>query len=369
MKKIAIVTISNSTNYGNRLQNYALQNYIFELGCEPYTLINLSSEFDNKKNFFKLLFYYFKLTIKKVLNLFKNKNREKNRKLNFSRFDKKYINFSDDKINNNINSFNNKLLNKFDFFIAGSDQIWNPQFLCNAEANFLYYVPCDKKRTYAPSFGTNHILENRIDEFKKYLSSFDCISVREEKGKKIVEELIGKKNTEVLIDPTMLLTSKEWDKISKRPKMLKTEKFILNYFLGNLSEARKKEIQRIAKENDCEIINILDKNSPYYECGPSEFLYLEKNAFLICTDSFHSSVFAILYNRPFVIFDREQKNIVSMNSRLETLINKFHLKNRKFEGKITEENLNHNYTEAYKILEKERKKSEKFLKNALDIKD
>ena len=113
----------------------------------------------------------------------------------------------------------------------------------------------------------------------------------------------------------------------------------------------------------------MDKNSPFYECGPSEFLWLEKYAFLICTDSFHSSVFAILYNRPFVIFDREQKNIVSMNSRLETLIKKFKLKNRKFEGKITKENLNHDYSEAYKILEKERKKSEVFLKKALDIKD
>ena len=91
---------------------------------------------------------------------------------------------------------------------------------------------------------------------------------------------------------------------------------------GELSKERKDEIERIAKENDCEIINILDKNSPFYVCGPSEFLYLEKHAFLICTDSFHSSVFAILYNRPFVIFDREDKE-ENMGSRLDTLINKF----------------------------------------------
>ena len=58
-----------------------------------------------------------------------------------------------------------------------------------------------------------------------------------------------------------------------------------------------------------------------------------------------------------------------MNSRLETLIEKFKLKNRKFNGKITDKNLKHDYTEAYKILEKERKKSEEFLKKALDIKE
>ena len=140
----------------------------------------------------------------------------------------------------------------------------------------------------------------------------------------------------------------------------------MNYFLGELSETRKKEIDRIAIENNCEIINILDKNSPFYQTGPSEFLYLEKNAFLICTDSFHSSVFAVLYNRPFIVFDRED-SLVSMNSRIETLINKFNLKNRKFTGKITEENLQHDYTEAYEILEIERQKSNEFLKKALDI--
>ena len=165
----------------------------------------------------------------------------------------------------------------------------------------------------------------------------------------------------------MLLTSEDWDKVSKKPKMLKSNKYILNYFLGNLSEKRKEEINRVAKDNNCEVINILDKNSPYYSCGPSEFLYLEKNAFLICTDSFHSSVFAIIYNRPFIVFDRED-DTVSMNSRLDTLLSKFHLESRKYSGKINKKDLKCNYTNTYKILEQERKKSIEWLKKALDIK-
>ena len=167
----------------------------------------------------------------------------------------------------------------------------------------------------------------------------------------------------------MLLTAEEWDKVSKKPKMLKTDKYILNYFLGDLSDERRKEIDRVAKENNCEVINILDKNSPFYECGPSEFLYLEKNAFLICTDSFHSCVFAILYNTPFLVFDREQKNLVSMNSRLDTLLSKFKLENRRCNGKITKKDLICDYKETHKILEKERIKADKFLRKALDIKD
>ena len=164
----------------------------------------------------------------------------------------------------------------------------------------------------------------------------------------------------------MLLTDKEWSKLAKRPKQLKTDKYILNYFLGKLSEERQAEIERIAALNDCEIINILDKEGPFYETGPSEFLYLEQNAFLICTDSFHSSVFALLFNRPFIIFNRED-NQASMNSRLETLVNTFKLENRNYEQSITEANLNHDYTKAYKILEEERNKAHNYLNDALDI--
>ena len=89
---------------------------------------------------------------------------------------------------------------------------------------------------------------------------------------------------------------------------------------------------------------------------------------MICTDSFHSSVFAILYNRPFIVFDRDDKS-KDMSSRIDTLISKFKLKNRKYNGKeIIEENINHDYTEAYEILKNEREKSFNFIKNALDIK-
>ena len=75
-----------------------------------------------------------------------------------------------------------------------------------------------------------------------------------------------------------------------------------------------------------------------------------------------------MYNRPFIIFERDDKT-VSMNSRIETLISKFNLKNRKFEGKITKENLEHDYTEAYKILKEERQKSKEFIEKALEIKN
>ena len=117
------------------------------------------------------------------------------------------------------------------------------------------------------------------------------MSVREDTGKKIIEDLTNRDDIEVLIDPTMLLTIERWENVMKKPEQYRGEKYILCYFLGNLSDEKKEAINAIAKEKKCKIINLLDKNDLYYSSGPSEFLWLEKNAELICTDSFHSSVF------------------------------------------------------------------------------
>jgi len=136
--------------------------------------------------------------------------------------------------------------------------------------------------------------------------------------------------------------------------------------LGDTSEECWNEISRIAKENDCEIIDISDEDSPYYDMGPAEFLYLEKNAFLVATDSFHSAVFSILFSTPFIIFERNDKRLENMHSRIETLLKKFNMGNRIFRGKITEDLLIANYEDAYKQLEIEKKRVENFLQKALE---
>lgn len=359
MKTIAIITINDNNNYGNRLQNYAVQEFCKKLDNNDIVTIKNNTALNNNKT----IGCYVKEIVKNILRKIKRLLTKNIRIKYFEEFNKKIF-FSKKK----FNWLYLKWLKKYDFFITGSDQVWNPNFGRLSEVDLLTFVPDNKRIAFSASFGISKLPEECKEKTANELKKFKAISVREDDGKKIVEELTGRNDVEVLVDPTMLLSADEWDKVSKKPKQLKTNRYILNYFLGDLSESRKKEIERIAKENNCEIINILDKNSGFYETGPSEFLYLEKNAFLICTDSFHSCVFAIIYNRPFVIFDREDKN-VSMNSRIETLINKLELENRKFEGKITEKILKHDYTNAYKILEKEKEKSYKFLSKALNLEE
>lgn len=349
--ELGIITIIDNNNCGNRLQNYAVQRILSKLSISNITIQNIAAFNDKKKCMYRKLryfnrdFYYTYSTYLKRKNKFENFNDNIN-------FTPKYT------ILSNYN---------FKFLLVGSDQVWNPNFGRLSDLDLLN-VKCKndtKKIAFSASFGVNE-LPDYLDKQKllKCFNNFDAISVREDAGKEILKDLGYKGDVSVLVDPTMLLTASEWDEVSKKPEMLKTDKYILNYFLGDLSKERVNEIQRVAKENDCEVINILDKNSPFYECGPSEFLYLEKHAFLICTDSFHSSVFAVLYNRPFIVFDREQENVANMNSRLDTLISKLKLKNRKYNNKcITYENMNHDYTEAYKQLEIERRKSKEFLNN------
>ena len=120
----------------------------------------------------------------------------------------------------------------------------------------------------------------------------------------------------------------------------------------------------MAKENNYKIINLLDNNDDYYISGPQEFLFLERHAELICTDSYHSCVFAIIFHRPFVVFDRDQ-NITSMSSRIENLLEIFELKNRKFNKDFLDDVFVADYINADTILEKERKKMYRYISECL----
>lgn len=348
---IGIITIIDNDNYGNRLQNYALYETLTNFHFDVITIKNES--FTNTKKFYLL---------RLLKNAFRSQKVRTKRTINFESFNKN-IKFSEKK----INAFSK--YKKYDFVIVGSDQVWNPNFGRLREVDLLTNVKPSKRIAYAGSFGISTLPTKYKHKAMREFTKFKAISVRENQGKKIIQELTDRKDIEVVLDPTMLLTANEWNAISKEPeqiKLLHGKKYILSYFLGNLSLQRKNEIERIAKENDCEIINLLDNNSPFYSCGPSEFVYLEKNAFLICTDSFHSCVFAILFNKPFVVLKRED-DTESMNSRIDTLLGTFKLTNRYSTDIITNELLSCDYTNAMKILEKEKEKSINFLKKALEI--
>ncbi len=342
MKKIAIITIYDQNNYGNRLQNYAVQEILKKRNFEVETLKNINIV--NNINY-----------LEAGLSLLRE------RRDCFTEFDKN-LNISKDVIYHD--KIPKDLNEKYDYFIIGSDQIWNYDF----EDRFTSFVFApfankDKKISLSASFGTDYIPDDKINLYEG-LSDLKAISVREEAGKKIVKEITGRDDAIVLIDPTMMLDVKEWNKVTKRPNRLSSKKYILKYFLGTVSKDRKREIQRIAREYNCDIIDVMDKKS-FYNIGPSELLYLLKNSFLVVTDSFHACIFSILFNKPFVVFERKNASI-NMNSRLETLLSKFDLKDRVFKNKIEKEMMSIDYKNTYKILQEEKEKYNKFLDEYLE---
>lgn len=354
-KKIAILTINDDDNYGNRLQNYATQNIITKLGYNVETIKNNKGIYNNSVGYFKYL-------IKSMIKTYIPMKSQYKRYKNFKKFNKNIIYsrylIDEDHINDNIS-------HEYDFFVTGSDQVWNPYFDRTSKIDFLDFVPLNKRISFSASFGVKDIPDNISDKYSEYLNKFKNISVREYDGKLIVEKLTNRNDVKVLVDPTILVKDEEWKVISKKPDNMYDDKYILNYFLGELSSERKELINSFAKERGFKVINILDPNDQFYTCGPAEFLYLEANAELICTDSFHSSIFGIIFKRPFIVFDREDSH-KSMNSRIETLLDTFELKSQYYSDGKLEKYINCNFENSDLIIENKRLESINFLKNSFD---
>lgn len=363
-KNIGIVTINDLNNYGNRLQNYATVQYLEKLGFEVNTLII------SQRNI--------KTTIRKIAELLKlkkkiakhwseeYKNRLSKNQLEryelFKDFSYRYCNI---KQISYWKGFHKKINKECDYFITGSDQVWNPLIGRGKDWEFLDFSDKEKNISWSASFGISEIPDKYKKKFKKYIMNIDNVSVREEAGVDIVNKLTGKK-AELLIDPTMMISSDEWRSCAKAPNIEIPDRYILSFFLGEKDEKRKEQLNKLAQKNNCEIIDLLDKDCEVlYKTGPEEFIYLIENATLVCTDSFHASVFSILLDRPFYVFGRQGSGN-NMNSRITTLLSKFNLMDRLFvQDAVNKENLSHNYDEAYEVLEVERKRTKEFLSNIL----
>ena len=250
-----------------------------------------------------------------------------------------------------------------DLYCTGSDQVWNPTMGRRESFDYLGFADRDQTFSYAASFGIDEIPAEYRQAVADGLRHIKHISVREDAGKGIVEELTGRTDAQVLVDPTMLLSREDWDRVIARPKWNVPKNYILTYFLGKVSDARKAAIQERAKELDCELIELMDRNSPFYAVGPDEFVWLIKNAKYICTDSFHGSVFSFLYGRPFAMFARLSQG-PDMGSRMKTFMTRFSLTHcAAAEDVLPAYEAQPDYSAGYAALEAERAKSKAFLEN------
>jgi hypothetical protein len=374
LKKAAILTLNGYFNYGNRLQNYATQEILKNLGFSVETLV--VETVATKKQITK------KSLKKRVINILKSRNtlkriqhktwKIKNKKTlkelenyrteKFKLFTSNLINESEDVYReSNIPS---NISDQYDCFIVGSDQVWNPIYNNESSLYFLRFVQKNKRIALSPSFGISKLSEESQVKYKKWLKEIPNLSVREEAGQKIIYSLIGQ-TVPVLVDPTLMLSKDKWLSVSEKA-LNKPEKYLLTYFLGGIDTENSRKISKIAKKNNLDIINLADiTHRDAYKTGPSEFIDYINDAEIFCTDSFHGTVFAILMKTPFIVYDRKSE-FGSMYSRIDTLLEKFSLSNRKSVN-IIEENevFNIDFSHVESILKFEREKFLSYLSNAL----
>lgn len=373
MKKVGILTITDGANYGNRLQNYAMQAFLTSLDLDVETI---QRETPRDKHGIVLLKYLVKENIKRLIGRKNTDFALCERKSKFLEFNRKYIKFSNVCLSKN--QAPEGLKNQYDYFICGSDQIWNANFdvvKCDIKNHLAAFAYPHQRIAFATSFGTNSIASGFEEVFQNELSKFKAIAVREDAGKKIVDSVTGK-NATVVLDPTLLLNKKEWIAIEKKPEFIHGEKYIVTYFLGGRNQKIQSFLQDIAEKKSFRIINLelefirddMIEDRDIFLTAPDEFIWLIHHAECVLTDSFHASAFSVIFKKSFLVYQRiatEKGN--DMSSRIDTLLSRFNLLDcRDNIDNPTKLPFKPDYSNVDSQLEIERKKAIDFLKKALE---
>lgn len=384
-KKIGIITITvgeilNKYNYGNKLQNYAMQAQLKELGYDSETIIyepiipDYTKKMQENSTKYKFEFCQF---IDDLIRVIKRKVLRKRidflselRTKKFKEFNEKNIKFSPHKYKHSDNL--NELVKQYDLFVAGSDQIWNPYYEGYNSFYFMDFAPENRRITYAPSFGVSVIPDEIKAAYKERLSSLKYLSIREDIGKELLKREFGL-DAQFVCDPVFLLDKDEWIKICSKRNI--KEKYIAVYLLGKKSLETKKQILKISKELNIKVIDIYTWDNPNSQfAGPNEFLSLIYNCEFLITDSFHGTAFSIIFDKPVIIVDRNASNKKSqykMNSRIDSILRLVNLDERIkieeiyknprgiFDIKYNRKELNKLINESKNYLEMTLKKGEK----------
>lgn len=307
--KIGTITYHRARNYGSVLQTYALSKYLRYQGHDVETIDFFTNDQSNMYKKYEQI----KLNKSGIMSIARNLQTL----LYSKQFDEKNKKFNDFILQNiPLTPFSShssedlkkkNLSDQFDLFICGSDQIWNTNCGDFAQAYLLDFVT-DKSKccAYAPSIGITKVEKQSEELFKKYLVHFKKLSVREHNSSVYLENLIHRKVATVL-DPVFLLDCREWGAIAA-PLDIKG-RFIFGYYIGDISGMRKYgEYLARAIQGNVVVVNknlrdiCINHKIVKYETGPEEFLWLIKNAELVCTNSFHAVAFSLIMNKKFWVF-------------------------------------------------------------------
>lgn len=385
MKKIALITWYDSLNYGTCMQCIALSRYLKSKGYSvvvpsKYSYFTFKDPADFarraiRKIYNKIYPVYQSVKFADLPDYIKTGYQK--RKDNIEEVIKNELTIYRIKGNDSFKELNNTI----DVFITGSDQIWNPNHI--SSTMLLNFVGDKKvKVAYASSFGVSKLPKRLKNSYKKYLSRFNNIGVREKSAVSIIDDLNIAVPIKQVLDPTLLLDSDDIVSIGNKA-IIKNEIFDLNgfifcYFIGSKLDWQK-DVQILARDKGLEIVICLSESNIvpdfghiYSEAGPYEFVWLINHATYIMTDSFHATAISMSLNKEFLVYKRfNDDDSISQNSRLYDLLSDYGLMNRMITSNNRIVNIIDNsikYSSVNKKLESNRKTSEKFLLDSIEEK-
>lgn len=353
--KICTITCHNVYNYGATLQAFALQQYLMGQGHEVRIVDYRPDYLDwhyrlswwipkSSKHYPKLSRSLIRHSLY-VLVRFLSDMKSYPRFLAFNRFNKQYL-----QLTNKCKTMEEvkKATADADCLITGSDQVWNSYTLPNGHdaAFYLGFAPVGATTlSYAASFGGSSIDMEATPFIKEQLSKLDAISVREQSGIIILQNL-GLEGA-VVCDPVFLLSKEEWLSAFKKHKH-DEGKYILIYNLGHDTEAILRDAESIKKQTGLKVVSLLTNVSLKADEelraeSPDRFVSLINNAQMVLTNSFHATSFSILFNKKVYVYTESKGKT---NARINDLLKLCCLEDRlnpcsvSFNDKIDYESVN-----------------------------
>ena len=376
--KVALLTMHRPLNFGSCLQTYATLEFLKDNGYSPFVVDYCYPNDYHKREapYFvknhaapqhKSIWYRI---INKLCQYFILRNSSISKNDKFKSFFLEKVSISQE-YKNHEQLINNPP--EADIYIVGSDQVWNPMFLGNDSTFLLDWVPAQKRKiSYASSFSIKKLPDQYKNMYKKYLSQFMHISIREQSS--IIPDLLNF-NPQIVLDPTFLLDKNQWLTVTKGPSKIKGN-YILCYLLTysfNPYPYAYDLIAKVKRETGYQVVILdgapIDVLKGYHvlcDCGPEDFLNLFQNASFVITSSFHGTAFAINFGIPFYSILNDVK---SLDNRQVSILSMFGLIEQCAVEKNTDVNLikypNLDFKKISETLEFYRGKSKEYFINAL----
>lgn len=334
-EKIGLVTFYKD-NFGSILQCYATKYIIEQLDCYCEVLCENKQDGEAKyiKKIRRIMFLIFNFLSDPMLYF----RWKKVHNLPFPLTSKTW---------NDMDNFVNEVIQPVEYtweeliekgkmykaFIVGSDQVWNA-YNPIPPIQFLKFAPDNKKIAFAVSFGTDNPSKAFLKTIQKGIKGFKKISVREECGKRILKQVGYSKDVERIADPTLMLDASEWKNFCSDVKIAE-ENYILVHFLDYPNDIALKVIEKLREKTGLKILCIAYKYDvykihqwDYIDCNPREYVAFINKAFWVCTDSFHTTLFAINLGKEFFTFERQYLHAHPQTSRIMDLLKRFGLEDR-----------------------------------------